>query len=100
MDAVDRREKYNRRERYNRRDRYHRRDWQAWERIQKQARQHCESYKAGNLGANSVDAEMGERIDLTIDSGCGAYAVPVGVASAVRDAGIGQSSSRAHCCKR
>ena len=41
------------------------------------------SSKAGNLGANSVDSEMGERIDLTIDSGCAACALPVGVASAV-----------------
>ena len=41
------------------------------------------SYKAGNLGANSVDSEMGERISLTIDSGCAACALPVGVASAV-----------------
>ena len=61
---------------------YDRRDWQAWERIQKQAQQQWESCKAGNLGANSVDSEMGERIDLTIDSGCAACALPVGVASA------------------
>ena len=33
--------------------------------------------------ANAVDAELGERIDLTIDSGCAACALPVGVASAV-----------------
>ena len=32
---------------------------------------------------NSVDSEKGERIDLTIDSGCAACALPVGVASAV-----------------
>ena len=32
---------------------------------------------------NSVDSETGERIDLTIDSGCAACALPVGVASAV-----------------
>ena len=38
-----------------------------------------ESYKAGNPGANFVDSEMGERIDLTIDSGCAACALPVGV---------------------
>ena len=44
--AVDRRDKYNRRERYNRREKYDRRDWQAWEQIQKQARQQWESYKA------------------------------------------------------
>ena len=55
----------------------------AWERIQKQAQKQRESYKAGNLGANSVESEMGERIDLTIDSGCAACALPVGVASAV-----------------
>ena len=35
------------------------------------------------LGANAVDAELGERIDLTIDSGCVACALPVGVASAI-----------------
>ena len=33
--------------------------------------------------ANAVDAELGERIDLTIDSGCAACALPVGVASTV-----------------
>ena len=65
MGAVDRREKCNRREGPYRRENYDRRDWQAWER--KQAQQQWESYKAGNLGANSVDSEMGERIDLTID---------------------------------
>ena len=32
---------------------------------------------------NSVDSEVGERIDLTIDSGCAACALPVGVAAAV-----------------
>ena len=41
------------------------------------------SYKSGNLCANAVDAELGERIDLTIDSGCAACALLVGVASAV-----------------
>ena len=41
------------------------------------------SCKNGELGDNAVDAEMGERIDLTIDSGCAACAFPVGVASAV-----------------
>ena len=41
------------------------------------------SYKSGNLCANAVDAELGERIDLTIDSGCAACALSVGVASAV-----------------
>ena len=35
------------------------------------------------LGANAVDAELGERIDLTIDSGCVACALPVGVASSI-----------------
>ena len=65
------------------REKYDRRDWQAWERIQKQARQQWESFKAGNLGANSVDYDMGERIDLTIDSACATCASPVGVASAV-----------------
>ena len=82
--AVDRREKCNRRGKYNRREKYNRRDWQAWEWILKQARQQWESYKAGNLGAKSVDSRVGERIDLTIDSGCAASALPVGVASAVR----------------
>ena len=42
-----------------------------------------EIYKSGNLGANAVDAEMGERIDLTIDSGFAVCALPVGVASTV-----------------
>ena len=32
---------------------------------------------------NSVDSEKGRGIDLTIDSGCAACALPVGVASAV-----------------
>ena len=67
----------------SRHERYIQRDWQAWERIQKQARDQWNSYKSGNLGANAVDAELGERIDLTIDSGCAACALPVGVASAV-----------------
>ena len=66
-----------------RRKKYDRRDWQAWERIQKQAQQKWESYKAGNLGAISVDPGVGERIDLTIDFGCAACALLVGVASAV-----------------
>ena len=35
------------------------------------------------LGANAVDAELGERIDFTIDSGCVACALPVGVASSI-----------------
>ena len=70
MGAVDRREEYDRREKYNRREKCNRRVWQAWERILKQARQQWESYKARNLGANSVVPGMGERIDLTIDSGC------------------------------
>ena len=35
------------------------------------------------MGAHSVDSEMGESIDLTIDSGCAACALLVGVASAV-----------------
>ena len=53
------------------------------ERILKQAQQQWESYKAGNLSANSVDPERCKRIDLTIDSGCVACALLVGVASAV-----------------
>ena len=83
MGSVDRREQRNRREVPYRREKYDRRDRQAWERIQKQAQQQLEHYKDGNLGANFVDSEMGERIDLTIDSGCPACALPVGVASAV-----------------
>ena len=59
------------------------RDWQAWEKIQRQAQRQCKSYKSGDLGANAVDAEMGERIKLTMDSGCAACFLPVGVASAV-----------------
>ena len=39
--------------------------------------------ETGSPGANSVDTEMGERIDFTIDSGCAACALPVGVASVV-----------------
>ena len=35
----------------------------------------------GNFCANAVDAELGERIDLTIDSGCAACALLAGVAS-------------------
>ena len=78
MGAVDRCGKFNRREKYDQRD------WQVWERIQEQARQQWESFKAGNLCVNSVDSEeKGDRIDLTIDSGCAACALPVGVASAV-----------------
>ena len=82
----------------SRHEKYSQRDWQAWERIQKQARDQWKSYKSANLCANAVDVELGERIDLTIDSGCGACALPVGVASG--DAGVEQSPSRAHCCKR
>ena len=81
--AVNRRKKDNKREKYNQRGRYNQRDWQAWERILKQARQQWESYRAGKLGANSVDCERAERIGLTIDSGYAACALPVGVASAV-----------------
>ena len=81
--GADRRKKDNKREKYNQRGKYKQRDWQAWERILKQSRQQWESYRAGNLGANSVDSERAERIDLTIDSGCAACALPVGVASAV-----------------
>ena len=40
-------------------------------------------HNSGNSCANAVDAELGERIDLTIDSGCAACALLVGVASAV-----------------
>ena len=67
----------------SRHEKYSQRDWQAWERIQKQARDQWKSYKSANLCANAVDVELGERIDLTIDSGCGACALPVCVASAI-----------------
>ena len=77
MGAVDRRAKRNRREGPYRREKYDQRDWQAWERIQKQARQQLASHTAGNLGAHSVDSEMRQRIDLTIDSGCVACALRV-----------------------
>ena len=66
-----------------RHERYSERDWQAWERMHKQARDRWKSDKSGNLCANAVDAELAERIDLTIDSGCAACALPVGVASTV-----------------
>ena len=68
----------------SRRGKYFRQDWLAWERIQEQAQHQWKSYKSGNPSANAVDAEMGERIDLTIDPGCAACAFPVGVASAIR----------------
>ena len=67
----------------SRHEKYSQRDWRAWERIQEQALRHWKSYKSGGFGANAVDAEMGERIDLTIDSGCAVCALSVGVASAV-----------------
>ena len=51
--------------------------------IQDQALRQWKSCKSGGFGAYAVDTEMGERIDLTIDSGCAACALPVGVASAV-----------------
>ena len=56
-------------------ERYSQRDWQAWERVQKQAQNQWKSCKSGNLCANAVNAELGERIDLTIDSGCAARAL-------------------------
>ena len=83
MGAVDRREKHNRREGPHRLEKYNQCDWQAWERIQKHSQQQWESCRAGKLGANSLDSEMGERLDLTIDSGCAACALRVGVASAI-----------------
>ena len=83
MGAVDKYAKYNRREGHNRREKYDQSHWQVWERIQEQALQQWESFKAGNLCVDSVDFEKWERIDLTIDSGCAACALPVGVASAV-----------------
>ena len=55
----------------------------TWNRIQEQAQRQWKSYKGGTLGATAVDFEMGERNDLTIDSGCAACALPVGVASAI-----------------
>ena len=65
----------------NRRAKCSRRDWLTWNRIQEQAQRQWKSYKSGHLGANAVDAEMGEGIDLTIDSFCAACALLVGVAS-------------------
>ena len=63
------------------------RDWQAWERIQKQARDQWKSCKSGTfvsmLSTLSSERER-VKIDLTIDSGCAACALPVGVASTVR----------------
>ena len=61
----------------SRHERYSQRDWQAWERIPKMARDQWTSYKSGNVCANAVDAELGERIDLTVDSGCADCALPV-----------------------
>ena len=55
--AVDKYGKYNRCEGHNRREKYDQRDWQVWERIQEQALQQWESFKAGNLCVNSVDFE-------------------------------------------
>ena len=63
--------------------RYSRRYWQPWEKIQKQAHRQWKAYKNGGHGDNAVDGEMGDRIDLTNDSGCVACGLPVGVASAV-----------------
>ena len=67
----------------SRRERYNRRDWQAWEKIQRQAQRQRKACKNGGPSANALDAEMGERIDFTIDSGCAACALPEGVASVV-----------------
>ena len=67
----------------NRRAKCSRGDWLTWNRIQEQAQRQWKSYKSGNLGANAVDVEMGEGIDLTIDSFCAACTLPVGVASAI-----------------
>ena len=57
--------------------------WPIRPQTQKQARDKWKNYKSGNLCANAVDTHLGERIDLTIDSGCAACALPVGVASVV-----------------
>ena len=85
----------------SRHERCSQRDWQAWERIQKQARDRRKSFKSGNLCATAVDAELGERIDLTIDSGCAACASLVGVCCVHSwDARVEQNSSRVHCCQR
>ena len=62
---------------------YSKQDWQAWNQIQKQAQHQWQAYKDWNLGANAVDAEKGERLDLTIDSGCAACGLPVSAASEV-----------------
>ena len=56
---------------------YSQRDLQAWERIQKQARYQWKSSKSGNICPEAVNGELGERIDLTIDSGCAACALLV-----------------------
>ena len=61
----------------SRHEKYSQRDWQAWEKIQQQAIRQWKSYQSGGFGANAVDAEKGERIDLTVDSGCAACALPV-----------------------
>ena len=75
----------------SRHERYNRRDWLAWDRIRKQAQNQLKSYKSSNLCANTVDAELGGRIDLTIDSGCAACALPVGVASAIGMQGLSRT---------
>ena len=67
-------------------EKYSQREWQAWEKIQEQASRQWKSYKTGGFGADVVDAEMGERIDLTIDSGCAACALPVG--QRIRELGV------------
>ena len=67
----------------SRHDKYNRRDWKAWEKIQKQAQRQWKACRNGGPGATAVDAEMGERINLTTNSGCAACTLPVGVASAV-----------------
>ena len=62
---------------------YTKQDWQAWSDIQKQARHQWKAYKDRSLDANAVDAEAGERLDLTIDSGCAACGLPPNAAAEV-----------------
>ena len=52
------------------------------------------------MWCHAVDAEMGERIDLTIDSGSVACELPVGVAPAVGMQELNRALSRTHRCKR
>ena len=57
------------------------------------------AHRNGGRGANAVDAVMGERVDLTIDSCCAACALSVAVASAVGMQELNKTPRRAQCCK-